>query len=813
MLDIPSNFSKSVNVHLVCLVGIGLMLTTYANASGEHPTHDQFHAPKDIRKFLNNHCVDCHDQSTAEGGLDITALSDQLELSNKDRWIRIFDRVAENEMPPKEYGSVDKVERKEFLTSTGDWINRVQRNEYETLGRVKARRLNNLQLERTLHDLLGVDIPLASLMPEEPRTGGFNTVADHQPMSHFQLQQHLDVVDAALDEAFHRAVTGDADLKTKYLDAKRIARRNPRRRTREPEIIDNRAVVWSGVLVFYGRIPATRAPEDGWYRFKIRAKALKPPKNKNVWCSIRSGECYSSAPLMSWVGAFEAEKDDKEITVEAWLPKNHMLEIRPGDITLKRARFRGGQVGTGEGGRQNVPGVSIHSIEMTRIYKNGDDDRIRNLLFGNLKLASKKNDQNSAMTFDGTNPEHAIAEQIHSFSQLAFRRTQDKDSIQPYIDLALQSFESDRDLVHALRTGYRAILCSPRFLYFHEQAGRLDDFAIASRLSYFLWNRMPDNELFRLATTNQLSDKQVIKKQVDRMLNDPKGRHFVRDFADQWLDLHLIDFTEPDRRLYPGFDVIVQNSMVEETHLYLQQMLDNDLDIGRLIHSSTTFLNSRLGEYYGINGVQGDKMKQVSIPKESPFGGLLTQGSITKVTANGTNTSPVLRGVWISERLLGQEIPPPPQNVPAIEPDIRGAKTIREQLAKHKADENCASCHRKIDPPGFALENFDPSGRWRTHYVTRKGKKKSKLPVDSSYEMSDGSPFDGIKEFKRLVLNDRERLARNVVEKLLVFGTGQTVQFADRVEIKTIAENSKDSNFGFRSILHSVVTSDTFLHK
>jgi hypothetical protein len=384
------------------------------------------------------------------------------------------------------------------------------------------------------------------------------------------------------------------------------------------------------------------------------------------------------------------------------------------------------------------------------------------------------------------------------------------------VKLAQQTFDDSEDFCSALQMGYRAILCSPRFLYLQEPTRQLDDFAVASRLSYLIWNRMPDKPLMKLAAAGELRDKKVLNDQVERMLADPRGKKFVGDFANQWLDMNLIDFTEPDQRLYPGFDPIVQNAMLAETHSYLQKMLDEDLSISHLIDSDFTFLNSRLARYYGIENVKGDEIQQVSLAPEDPRGGLITQGSIMKVTANGTTTSPVIRGVWISERLLGQPIPPPPENIPAIEPDIRGATTIRELLAKHKENGDCAACHRKIDPPGFALENFDPSGRWRETYRGRKNKKKSKqteLAVDPSFEMPSGEAFSGLTEFKAIVLKDQPELARNIVEKLVAYGTGATVKFADRNAVQTCVQQAEENNYGFKSLLKSVVTSSMFLSK
>jgi hypothetical protein len=779
------------------------------------PSHQSARAaetPPGIQAFLKNHCVACHEGESAEAGLDLTSLPLDLNHSGHfKRWVRIFDRVHDGEMPPEEADDVAPREREKFVAAAGDWLRQFQTSQWRELGRVQGRRLTNLQLERSLHHILGIDIPLANRMPEEPKANGFTTVAAGQSMSHFQLQQHLDIVDLALDEAFQRAIEGD-DLWKKDFDAEGLVRTNPKRRTREPELIDGHAVTWSSRLIFYGRIPATTAREDGWYRFTIRAKALKSPRDYGVWCTVRSGHCVSSAPLLNWVGAFEATEQTQQWTFETWLPRRQMLEIRPGDDTLKMARFQGGQVGTGEGDPQNVPGVAIESIVMERIHRGPDADTIREILFGDVKLKTARDWRNSELISDqpGVDAERLLKR----FAQRVFRRPVADEDVAPFVKLVQVSIDDGQPLLPALRAGYRAVLCSPRFLYLHEQPGTLDDYAVASRLSYFLWNSMPDDELLTLAEQGRLHDPRVLHAQVERMLDDPRGRHFVRDFAAQWLDLSEIDFTTPDRRLYPEFDVIVQESMVAETVTFLQTMLDENQSVTRLIDSEDGFLNERLARYYKIEGIRGDAMQPVVFRPEDRRGGLLTQGAIMKVTANGTNTSPIIRGVWISERLLGQEIPPPPENVAAIEPDIRGATTIREMLEKHKSTASCAACHRKIDPPGFALENFDPAGRWRDRYPAFDGRKRVTGPkIDPSHELPDGRAFDSLEEFKQRILEQPELVAGNVAEKFLTYGTGAPVTFADRDEIEQIVKQTQQDNHGFRSLLKEVVASPLFLMK
>ncbi len=766
--------------------------------------------PASVQSLLENRCADCHEGPDAEGGLAVRSLGSPLDSpANLSHWVRIIDRVAAGEMPPEDTGSLAAEAQEDFVTAAGSWLANEQETEWQRLGRVRGRRLTNLQIERTLHDLLGIDIPLANQLPEEPRTNGYTTVASGQPMSHFQVQAHLDIVDMALDEAFRRATT-PADEWTREILPSELCRQDPSRRCREPELIDGKAVTWNGGVIYYGRLPATRATESGWYRFTVRASALNVPKEHGVWCSVRTGLCVSSAPLLDWATGFEATEDPQEWTFETWLPEGHMLEIRPGDATLKSARFEGGQIGTGEGAPQNVPGVALHSVVMERIHHGSADDELRNMLFGTLEFSDDSPDSPASNQY-----RRDLAQLIHRFAERAFRRPVEKAEVAPYVQLGEEALTKTGSLLDALRTGYRAVLCSPRFVYFQETPGPLDDYAIASRLSYFLWNSMPDEALLAEAKRGRLREKSVIHQQVDRMLGDTRGRRFVEDFASEWLDLALIDSTQPDRRLFRDFDQIVQQSMLDETHATLEAMLRDDLDVRHLVQASTTFLNSRLARYYGIDGVQGDRMRAVSLSSEDHRGGgVLTQGAILKVTANGTTTSPVLRGIWVAERLLGVEVPPPPANVPAIEPDIRGATTIREMLEKHRADASCAACHAVFDPPGFALENYDPTGRWRDQYlVVSDGKATRGATIDASATLADGRAFANARELEQLLAEDPRAIATGLASQLLTYGTGAPITYADRTDVKNLVDERASEGFGFRSLVAKVACSRLFTMK
>lgn len=437
--------------------------------------------------------------------------------------------------------------------------------------------------------------------------------------------------------------------------------------------------------------------------------------------------------------------------------------------------------------------------------------------------------------------EHSVAapepgDLLRAFAGRAFRRPVEAAEVTPYLDIVHAELRAGASFPDAMFAGYQAILCAPDFLFL----GLEGDFALASRLSYFLWNSVPDGELLDLAGKGELSKPAILRAQVDRMLNDPRSDRFVGHFTDEWLKLKDIDFTTPDPQLYPEFDEWLRDSMLAETRAYFRQMIAEDRGVSHVIDSDFVLVNQRLAELYGIQGVAGSQLRAVNLPKESPRGGLLAQAAVLKVTANGTATSPVLRGVWVMERILGIPRRPPPPNVPAVEPDATGAVTIREMIEAHRADAACASCHRVMDPPGLALEHFDPIGGWRAHYrasgnpkmvmtdkknrvkelephvsvLTARGDRKNiRLggEVDASGELTDGATFADLEGLRALLLRDEAGLAENLARQLTIYATGSGHRFSDRAEIKAIAQRSQKAGYGIRTLIENVVTSPLFL--
>lgn len=767
----------------------------------------------DAPEFVRENCLDCHDGPDAEGGFDAASMlqaSFRADSHAMHRWIRVFDRVNDGEMPPRDAGDLEPESRERFLNETRQAIEVTLQADHRDRGRVIARRLTNDQLERTLGGLLAIDLPLARMIPEETRVDGFTNIAAAQSMSHYHLDDHLRVVDHALDFAWRKA-SNEIQHSVMELPAERIANKREGQRNRDPEMREGAAVIWSSSMAFYGRISNSRVKRSGWYEITLNASALNPPESGSVWCSLRSGECISRAPLMFWIDSIEVTEQPREFKFLTWIEDDHLLEIRPADNTLRKARFRNGQVGFGEGEPQKVPGIAMHSLRLERVFPGGTTAQVRERLFGDLKLKSSR----KGIAFGRNTTAEDLKREVTRFAAAAFRTEPTAERIQPYLDWIDERFDGASQAPDLLKQVYRAILCSPRFMFFEEQAGRLSSHAIANRLSYCLTGRPPDELLRQAADAGELQSSEAIVAHARRLLDGPHFDSFINEFTDQWLDLADIDFTEPDRRMFREYDLVVQNAFLEETRRFITTLIQENRSARQLVDAEFTWLNGRLADYYGIDSeLETSEWGKVSLADHPHRGGLLTHGSILKVTANGTNTSPVLRGVWVCDRLLGIPIPEPPANVPAIEPDIRGATTVRQILEKHRAQSECASCHARIDPPGFALEHFDAAGRYRDFYLTRaNGKYKNAAKVDSAYQLADGREFDSFIEFRELAASDVENVARNFAAKLMVHATGREITFADRKVLDEIVEATREKQFGLRSLIEAVVVSDTFLTK
>ncbi len=766
-------------------------------------------APKALTAFFSEHCFDCHDDELQKGKLNLLDLAfEPGEPSNFKIWERIHDRVQSGEMPPKKKARPEKELQRAFLKDLKKPLLVADRRDKMEKGRVQVRRLTRREYENTVRDLLGVGMPLQELLPEDTLSHGFETVADGQQLSHYNLASYLEAADLALEQAFTRTSKGDQKF-VANLGPEQLAKRL-RGNYRGPELRGKHSISWPIRLQFYGRMPATRVPKDGWYRITLKQVHAINPKYRSTWGTLRSGTCSSSAPMLHTIASIEATGKARDMSFDAWIRAGDMLELKPNDSGLKVAPSgaKGGNVSYK--GRDLVKmgfqGIAVGGIKIERIYPQAKRWEMRNHLFGGLTK-----EQLAKLNVKGER-EVVLKKTIAQFARRAFRRPVSDEQLAPYVGLALSYLaEPGHKGLDALRAAYRGILCSPRFLTLVEKPGRLDDHAIASRLSYALWVSMPDPILRKLADAGKLLDAKVLHAQIDRMLNDPKAQRFINSFTDQWLNLKEIDFTSPDRRLYRSFDSVVQDSMLRETRTFFSELVLKNYPIKNLIQSDFAMLNERLARFYQMKNIDlkpGGGLQRVSLTKKDRSG-LVTQGAVLKVSANGTTTSPVIRGLWVGERILGLRIPPPPSDVSAIEPDIRGAVSIRDQLEKHRSNESCATCHRSIDPAGFALESFDPVGLWRKKY----GKQKNAAKVDSSGVTPEGAPFTDIFSWKKIYLSKEDLLTQNFARQFLTYSTGAAPRFSDRDSLDKIVRQSRENKYRMRSTMHAVLGSELFLSK
>ncbi len=412
-----------------------------------------------------------------------------------------------------------------------------------------------------------------------------------------------------------------------------------------------------------------------------------------------------------------------------------------------------------------------------------------------------------------------------AFLPRAFRRPVSDEVHLGYVAKVEERLKAGDCFETAMRWAYRAALCSPDFLYHVEPPGALDDDALASRLSYFFWNSMPDAPLRQAAASGKFRTPKVLRAEVERLLKDARSKRFIEDFPGQWLKLRAIAANDPDKKLYPEFSPYLQDSMVAETRAYFRELLEKNLDARHLVRSDFAMVNEKLAKHYGIAGVTGSQIRRVPLPADCPRGGFITQGSILKVTANGTTTSPVPRGAFVMGRIFGQPPEPPPANIAAVEPDVRGATTIRELLDKHRNNATCASCHAKMDPPGFALESFDVIGGFRARYRSigegdpaPRGSIdpfigisfKLGPPVDPSGALPDERKFGDIREFQKLAAADSTLLLKNLARQLAIYATGHDLAFSDREQIATIVARTQKQGGGVRTLLHELTQSQLF---
>jgi hypothetical protein len=822
--------------------------------------------PLHAAQFTDKNCTGCHNTAAKAGGLDLTSLQFEPDKpGNFAEWVKVHDRLRAGEMPPKAVKKrPDPIEQQTFVESLAAQLTAAEKKTTAELGRVTERRLNSYEYENALRDLLHAPwLQIKGQFPDDGEAFRFNKISSALDVSHVHVARYMSAADYAIRQAMSVEKTQPPTTITRYYAREQntlISKINKKGQVGdratypilglkpEPAVWDGtapmtdpakreqEAIAWVSsnyVTGFTYRWDRFKAPVSGRYRVRFSGYTLwvAPQAGKRShladWENISPGRRDESinvytrnGVLNRHVGSFDLTPEPGVHDVgEVWLVAGETLVPDASRFYRSRPNNFRNPLMTPDG----APAVAFQWMEVEGPLYDESTTAGYKLLFGDLPLTKKSEVVSRA-------PERDEVRLMRGFLQKAYRgpRVDDAD-VKRFVALVDEQRKEGLSFTDAMIAGYTAVLASPAFVYLNEKPGRLDDYALATRLALFLWNSLPDEELRLRAVKGELRRPAVLRAETERMLADPRSRRFVDAFLDYWIDLRKMEDSTPSVSLYNDYylDDALTEASTAESQLYFDEMLRRNLPVRQVVDSKFTFLNERLAVHYGVPGVKGVAMRKVDLPADSPRGGFMTQASVLKVTANGTTTSPVLRGKWIMERILGHEIPPPPP-VPAVEPDIRGAVTIRQQLEKHRADASCATCHSKMDPSGFALESFDVMGGWRERYrgvdeavpaVKGLGKNGQPfefhyaLPVDSTGVLPDGRKFSGIRDLKELLLADEEQLARNMAKQLVIFATGAPVRFSDRTQLEAIVQATKGDQYGLRSLVQQIVLSDLFRSK
>jgi len=838
--------------------------------------------------FIQRHCFECHSEDSAAAGLNLKTL--KREFENPDvarRWVRVHDRIASGEMPPRDAEQPTDAERTAIVKSLSESLVAAERVASKEVP--KLRRLTRAEYENTIRDVFDMPgIALAGNLPADGSAHGFDKHPEALDISHVNVAKYLEAADHILDYAIatrpqpptihkrrisivnrggfvaHIVMNGDGVLlkdkqpdpdfppaaEQNHLDQGTHERWGSFRNGASVGLFRHEDESVSPYFIEHVTIyPARYRVRTSLWSFQWdQGKMLPGRGTEAARLSVvqLTGDGHGGQHPSYALGYFDAP-DTKAIEHEivVWLNHNELIGFNTASLAPAANYYKKRRAMEFTG-----PGIAVDWLDIEGPLYETWPPRSHKRLFENLPLAEFKaadhpgkrpprrirprqigagrnrpDREPGLWTVDSQNPLEDADRLLATFLPSLFRRPVTDSVREQYVDIVRTRLEAGDCFELAMRAAYRNALVSPDFLYHVEPNEKLDDFALACRLSYFLWNSLPDEQLMRHAAAGDLRKTSVLHSEIERLLQHPHSTRFVEDFLGQWLRLRQIAANDPDKKLYPEFNPYLQDSMIAETRAYFRELLDRDLDASHLMKSDFVMVNEKLATHYGIPNVSGAETRRVALPADCPRGGFLTQASILKITANGTTTSPVPRGAFVIDRLLGEPPEPPPANVAAIEPDVRGTTTIREQLAKHREHAVCASCHRRIDPPGFALESFDVIGGFRNRYRSigegdpaERGSIDPSIgisfklgqSVDTSGELNDGRAFKGVREYQSLLASDSTRLLRNLAQQFAVYATGRAVRFSDRSMIDAIVHRTQSRGAGIRTLIHELVGSPLF---
>ncbi|SIO07419.1 Planctomycete cytochrome C [Singulisphaera sp. GP187] len=767
---------------LIMLGLISLVSTSVGAETKKPPESSEASFSGQITPLLAKYCINCHGDKKPKGGVNLAKLTDEASLvANQKVWQLVIENIESGDMPPEGKPRPSKAEV-ELLTG---WIDarleKLDCGKESDPGRVTLRRLNRSEYNNTIRDLFGRDFRAAEDFPSDDVGYGFDNIGDVLTLPPILMEQYL----AAAESIVEQAIVADSDSSAlmKTWEAEEL----------EPDAGGSRYDDWARMLASTGEIAVTfPCPRGGEYLFRVRAFGQQAGPEPARMAFQVDGKVIKTVEVTAEVGNPEVyevklplSEGARRLSVafinDFYEPKAEDPKRRDRNLVVDFLEIQG------TAGAANAPLPASHQkIIFQTPTKATRDDCVRAIL--------------------------------ERFASRAYRRPITPGELArlvKFVDLAEQSGDS---FERGIQLALEAVLVSPQFLFRVEIDPRLEksdktqftrthpinEFELASRLSYFLYSSIPDDELWQLATEGKLREGDHLEKQVRRMLLDPKAKALVENFADQWLQIRNLKTVNPDPKQFPKFDEPLRAAMLKETELFFEAVMREDRSVLDFLDADYTFLNERLAAHYGINGVKGNEFRRVSLSEGTQRGGLLTQASILTVTSNPTRTSPVKRGKWILEQILGTPPPPPPPDVPELKEDPSTVLTgsLRQRMEQHRANPSCASCHARMDPLGFAFENFDAIGAWRD--------KDGAFPVDSSGSLPSGQSFQGPEGLKAILKTREKNFTRCLAEKMLTFAIGRGIEDPDKCAIDKIVDTTGSDQSKFSRLVLEIVKSDPF---
>lgn len=762
--------------------------------------------PASTTSLLRKYCVRCHGVGATEGDVRL----DQLGQNDFKLFGRIYEQLSSGQMPPDDERRPTREERQRLASH---FLSLARKSSVPATAGL--RRLNKREYSNTVRDLLGLHGGIfdpGKYIYKDEVSDGFDTNADSLVTSNELLLEYLDAAQSSLRQALFTVEPEAPEPRVINVNTAKMTGG-----TRRYETASRDAYVFRiGNARIHDGGPAQLMTMPGRYRITVTASAIDKQHYSVPFIPVNAPPvlgigCAGSQSSVSELDRHEERfplkyGEEQTFQVEKWIDRGFYPYLQfangPGKpITQIRSALRRKKIKPAEAqGPFRGPGIRVTQFKVEGpLFEDWPPESVRTTL--------------ASSTIPNLEDSKARLFVLGRFATRAFRRRVTRDEMDLWVEYLNSRYTVKRDWREALIETMSAMMASPDFLYLPEDEGELDDFQLATRLSYFFWSTMPDSTLFSLASSGRLKNPQMLSQQVDRLLNDPRSQQFSDSFASQWLSLDTLGTMPPDNKLkeYRLYNGALEAAMLAETRQYFRHVLQGNRSVREFIDSDYTFLTGRLADLYGVpfrggnSRTEGGSLVLTHLPDGSQRGGLLAHASVLTLTSNGVETSPVVRGVWVLDHFLGTPPPPPPQEVPALVPDLNGAQTVRQMLEKHRSDPACMKCHQRMDPLGFALEAFDPVGRFRTKYSQRQNV--------STTGRFKGEAFVDINELKRILASDVRPFARNLIVRIAEYAKGRKLVAADYPTVEAILSESEKNDFTLKDIVTAIATGDLMTHR